>query len=65
MPPPSKCLFLTALERGWPTKSDEELEALVVAALAAASVSSLVGLTDEHEPTDAAAMCMAQVYCLE
>ena len=65
VPPASKYLCVTALERGWPTKSDEELEALVLAAFAAASVSSLVGLTDDHEPTDAAAMCTAQVYCLE
>lgn len=65
IPPVSKYLRITALERGWPHKDDEELEVLVLGAFAEASVSFLVGLTDEHEPTDVAAMRAAQVYCLE
>ena len=60
-----KYLTATARERRWPTKDDEEVYELVCAAFAAASIATLVGLTDEHEPSDAASMRTAQTYCLE
>ena len=63
--PASKYLRITARERGWPPKGDEELEDLVLGAFASASVPALVGLTDEVEPTDAESMRAAQIYCLE
>ena len=65
VPPASKYLRTLALERGWPPKDDDELEVLVLGAFAEASVPLLVGLTDEHDPTDVFAMRVAQVYCLE
>ena len=60
-----KYLTATARERRWPTKGDEEVYELVCAAFAAASIATLVGFTDEHEPSDAASMRTAQTYCLE